>query len=267
VFVDVDPSTLTMDPARLEAALTPRTKAVIPVHLYGQPADMHPILEIARARGLAVIEDACQAHGARYRGQRVGGIGDFGCFSFYPAKNLGACGEGGAVVTRDAATAETMRMLRDWGQRRKYEHVLRGFNYRMDGVQGAVLRVKLRHLDGWNDARRAIADRYDLAFADTPVEPVTRAGYAQPVYHLYVIRHEARDALQVHLERHGIQTGLHYPHPVHLLEAYRDLGYAKGAFPVAEQAARTILSLPIYPEMPAAHVEAVIEAVRGYFAR
>ena len=158
-------------------------------------------------------------------------------------------------------------MLRDWGQRRKYEHVLRGFNYRMDGVQGAILRVKLRHLDGWNDARRAIAERYDVALADTPVEPVTRAAYAQPVYHLYVIRHEERDALKVHLERRGIQTGLHYPYPIHLLEAYRDLGYATGAFPVAEQAARLALSLPIYPEMPPAHVQAVIEGVRGYFAR
>ncbi len=267
VLVDVDPLTLTMDPERLEAALTPRTRAVIPVHLYGQPADMDPIIETARSRGIAVIEDACQAHGARYRGQRAGGLGDFGCFSFYPGKNLGACGEGGAVVTRDAAAAETIRMLRDWGQRRKYEHVLRGFNYRMDNLQGAVLRVKLRHLDRWNDARRAIAERYDVAFADTPAEPVTRAAYAESVYHLYVIRHEARDALQAHLESHGIQTGLHYPYPVHLLDAYRDLGYANDAFPVAEQAARAVLSLPIYAEMPAAHVEAVIDAVRGFFAR
>jgi len=266
VLVDVDPSTLTMDPGRLEEAITPRTKAVIPVHLYGQPADMRPILEIARSHGLTVIEDACQAHGARYRGQRVGGLGDFGCFSFYPAKNLGACGEGGIAVTEDATAAERMRMMRDWGQRRKYEHVVRGFNYRMDGVQGAVLGVKLRHLDEWNAARRAIAARYDTGLAGTPVEPVARADYSEPVYHLYVIRHEARDELQAYLEGHGIQTGRHYPQPVHLLEAYRDLGYAEGDFPVAERAACTGLSLPIYPEMPSAHVDSVIEAVRGFFA-
>lgn len=262
VFVDVEPVTLTMDPARLEAAITPRTKAIMPVHLYGQMADMSAIMEIADRHGIPVIEDACQAHGAEYLGQRAGGIGLSGCFSFYPGKNLGACGEGGIVVTNDDEQMKTIRMLRDWGQEQRYHHALKGFNYRMDGIQGAILRVKLRHLEDWTEARRERADHYSslltgLSRVKTPVE----ANGRRHVYHVYAIRTHDRDELQRALQAQGIHTGLHYPIPVHLQKAHLDLGHKPGDFPVSETAAREVLSLPIYPEMTMRQVEQVVAAL------
>ncbi len=262
-FVDVDPRTLTMDPGRLERAITARTKAVIPVHLYGHPADLDPIVEVAHARGVSVVEDAAQAHGARYRGRRVGSVGEFGCFSFYPGKNLGAYGEGGLVLTDDDEHARTLRMLRDWGAEQKYRHVLRGFNYRMDGIQGAILRVKLRRLDEWTQARRALAACYERRLADSPARLPENAPDCEPVHHVYAIRTGQRDDLRAALTARGIGTGIHYPSPVHLLPAYADLGLARGAFPNAEAAADEVLSLPLYPEMPASACDEVADAVRS----
>ncbi|WP_434733777.1 DegT/DnrJ/EryC1/StrS family aminotransferase [Rhizobium sp. YTUHZ044] len=262
VFVDVEPMTLTMDPAQLEAKITSRTKAIIPVHLYGQMADMGGIMEVADHHQIPVIEDACQAHGARYKGARAGSIGASGCFSFYPGKNLGACGEGGIAVTNSDEQAKTMRMLRDWGQEQRYHHLLKGFNYRMDAIQGAILRVKLRHLEAWTEARRSHGRRYSSLLAGsphlrTPVEVPER----RHVYHVYAIRSHDRDGLQRVLTAEGIPSGLHYPIPVHLQKAHADLGYQVGDFPVSEAAAREVLSLPIYPEMPVQHVDQVAAAL------
>ncbi len=258
VFVDIDPVTFNMDPEKLEAALTPRTRAIVPVHLYGQMADMEPIMAIARAHGLPVIEDACQAHGATYGGSRAGSLGLSGCFSFYPGKNLGACGEGGMVVTNDAEQARQMRMLRDWGQEQRYHHVVQGFNYRMDGIQGAVLRVKLRHLEDWTEARRAHARRYDERLAHSAeVAAPTECEGRRHVYHVYAVRTRDRAALQHRLSARGVQTGLHYPIPVHLQQAHADLGYGRGDFPESERAADEVLSLPIYPEMTPAQIDEV----------
>ncbi|MGO7804515.1 DegT/DnrJ/EryC1/StrS family aminotransferase [Rhizobium ruizarguesonis] len=266
VFVDVEPVTLTMDPSQLEAKITPRTKAIVPVHLYGQMADMDAIKAIADHHGIAVIEDACQAHGAQYKGARAGSIGTSGCFSFYPGKNLGACGEGGMVVTNSDDQAKTMRMLRDWGQEQRYHHLLKGFNYRMDAIQGAILRIKLRHLEAWTEARRAHGHRYSLLLGGsanlrTPVEITDR----RHVYHVYAIRSRDRDQLQRVLSEEGIQSGLHYPIPVHLQKAHADLGYKAGDFPISEAAAREVLSLPIYPEMPAWHVDQVAAALENTY--
>jgi dTDP-4-amino-4,6-dideoxygalactose transaminase len=262
VLVDVDPVYLTMDPAAVEARITSRTRAIMPVHLYGQPADMDPILEIARRRNLLVIEDAAQAHGAEYRGRRCGSMGHMAVFSFYPGKNLGAYGEGGAVVTSDPEYARRMRMLRDWGQEKKYEHRMKGFNYRMDGIQGAILRVKLRHLEAWTDARRSHAAAYDRALAELPATlPSVRPG-CRHVYHVYTLRLRDRERVQSALRERGVQTGIHYPIPVHLQPAYANLGYVEGAFPVAEQAAREVLSLPLFPEMTDEQLRTVVGAVR-----
>ncbi len=266
VFVDIDPVTFTMDPAAIEAAITARTKAIIPVHLYGQPADMDPILEIARRHRLVVIEDAAQAHGAEYRGRRAGSMGDLACFSFYPGKNLGAYGEGGMVTTASAEHARTLRMLRDWGAEQKYQHVLKGYNYRLEGMQGAVLRVKLRHLEDWTEARRAAAARYDRLFAGSEVPTPVARDHVRHVYHLYVIRTPARAAWQAALQEQGIQTAIHYPAPVHLLPAFGDLGYREGQFPHAERAAREVLSLPMFPELTAEQGETVARAVRALAA-
>ncbi|WP_416068350.1 DegT/DnrJ/EryC1/StrS family aminotransferase [Rhizobium sp. ZK1] len=262
VFVDVEPVTLTMDPAEIEAKITPRTKAIIPVHIYGQMADMDAIKAIADHHRIPVIEDACQAHGALYKGQRAGSIGVSGCFSFYPGKNLGACGEGGLVVTNSDEQAKTMRMLRDWGQEQRYHHLLKGFNYRMDAIQGAILRVKLRHLEAWTEARRTHARRYSSLLAGSPhlkipVETADR----RHVYHVYAIRTRDRDGLQRVLSADGVPSGLHYPIPVHLQKAHADLGYQAGDFPVSEAAAREVLSLPIYPEMPSQHIDQVAAAL------
>ncbi|MBX6311395.1 MAG: DegT/DnrJ/EryC1/StrS family aminotransferase [Isosphaeraceae bacterium] len=262
VFVDIDSHSFTIDPNQIEAAITSRTKAIIPVHLYGQPADMDPILEIARRRGLVVIEDAAQAHGAEYKGRRAGSLGDLGCFSFYPGKNLGAYGEGGAVVTNNPEYARTLRMLRDWGAERKYHHVLKGFNYRMDGLQGAILRVKLRHLEAWTEARRSRAAQYDALLADSCVTTPAALPHNRHVYHVYAVRHPQRDALQRVLADRQIQTGIHYPIPVHLQPAHADLGYRRGDFPHAEQAADEVLSLPMFPELADEQLAYVAEGVR-----
>jgi dTDP-4-amino-4,6-dideoxygalactose transaminase len=262
VFVDIDAATFTIDVSQIERAITPRTKAILPVHLYGQPADMDPILDIARRHGLAVIEDACQAHGATYKGQRVGALGDAGCFSFYPGKNLGAYGEGGALVTNRADVARAARMLRDWGQHVKYHHELRGFNYSMEGLQGAILGVKLRYLDAWTEARRAHAQAYHQLLEGCGVQTPCEAPYAGHVYHVYAVRTSDRAALQRTLAAHNIATGIHYPVPVHLQPAYADLGYRAGDFPESERAAGEVLSLPMYPELSHTQLEMVTAAVR-----
>lgn len=256
-FVDIDPETGTLDPHGLEAALTPRTKAIIPVHLHGRVADMDSISAIARSRGIMVIEDAAQAHAARYRGQPAGSLGRIGCFSFYPGKNLGACGEGGALVTDDADLARRARILRDWGQEEKYVHAVKGFNFRMDAVQGAILGVKLRHLEAWTAARRAIATRYDARLAGLDLRRPASAPEGEHVYHVYAIRLAGRDLIREMLARAGIASGIHYPLPVHLQPAYADLGYARGTFPVAEAFAAETLSLPVFPELSFAQVDQV----------
>jgi len=261
VLVDVEPEFLTMDPGKLEAAITPRTKAIIPVHLFGQPADMDPIMAIAKKHGLVVIEDACQAHGSEYRGKRCGSIGQLGCFSFYPGKNLGAYGEGGAVVTNDPVLAKKIRLLRAWGEDVRYEHKYRGFNYRMDGVQGAILGVKLRHLEAWTEARRRNAAEYGRRLAETSAAVPLERRDVRHVYHLYVVRLQQRDAWRERLTEAGVQTGVHYPIPVHLQPAYRDLGYAAGDFPVCEEASREVLSLPMFPELKDAQIAEVAHAL------
>ena len=262
VFVDIHPASYTMDVSQLEGAISQRTKAIIPVHLYGQSADLGPITEIAQRHDLVVIEDACQAHGAEYQGRRVGGLGDLGCFSFYPAKNLGACGEAGMVVTSDAEHAEKMRTLRNWGQDEKNHHVAPGYNYHMDEIQAAILRVKLRFLESWLAARRACAARYTELLADLPIQPPVEMPYGRHVYHLYAVRVAERDALKERLGACGIQTGVHYPVPVHLQDAYTGLGYGPGDFPESERLAAEELSLPMYPELTGAQQEEVVAALR-----
>jgi dTDP-4-amino-4,6-dideoxygalactose transaminase len=265
VLVDVDPHTLTIDVSLIEDAITSRTRAILPVHLYGHPAELDSILDIARRYGLNVIEDCAQAHGATYRGKPVGGIGDYGCFSFYPSKNLGACGEGGMVITNDDESASTLRMLRDWGARTKNHHEIRGFNMRMEGVQGAILSVKLRYLEQWNDQRRAHADYYQGNLAASDLILPAELADSRHVYHLYAVRSEDRDDLQAHLHSLGVNTGIHYPTPVHLQPAHHDLGYKRGDLPVSERAAQTVLSLPMFPELTHQQQDEVISAV-GSFA-
>jgi len=263
VFVDVDDRTYTMDPAGLEEAVGSRTKAIIPVHLFGQPADMDPILEFAREYDLLVIEDAAQAHGAKYKGRKVGTLGHAGCFSFYPGKNLGAFGEAGAVVTDNLELQEKIRVLRDHGQVRKYHHTMVGWNCRMDGIQAAVMSVKLQHLESGNSLRRAHALQYDEVFdgMDEVVTPFA-APYAQHVYHIYAIRVQERDEVMWLLQEKGIQCGVHYPIPVHLQKAYRSLGYAAGALPMSERTALEFISLPMFPELTEAQVQTVALGVK-----
>lgn len=261
VLVDIDPRSFTMDPAAIEAAITPRTKAILPVHLYGQPADMDPIMEVARRHGLVVIEDAAQAHGAKYKGRAVGCIGDMACFSFYPGKNLGAYGEGGAVTTSNAEYARTVRMLRDWGQDRKYHHVLRGYNYRMEGLQSAILQVKLRHLEPWTEARRTIAAKYNELLADSELVRPSEMPWARHVYHAYTLRSDDRDALQAALQEKGIQTGIHYPMPVHLQPAYAELVQMPLSLPESEKAAAEVFSLPVFPELTDEQIQTVTTAL------
>jgi len=251
VFADIDPKTYLIDPNKIEAAITPHTKAILPVHLYGQPCDMDAIQSIAIKHGLIVIEDACQAHGAEYNGKRIGGIGDLAAFSFYPGKNLGAFGEGGMVTTSNAELARKIRMLRDWGAEKKYQHVLKGYNMRLEGMQGAILRVKLRRLEEWTEARRTAAARYDALFAGTNVATPFAASNTRHVYHIYSTRTAERAKWQEQLSAKGIQTGIHYPSAIHNLAAYEDLGYRQGEFPHAERAAAEQLSLPMYPELTA----------------
>jgi dTDP-4-amino-4,6-dideoxygalactose transaminase len=264
VLVDIDPISYTMDPAQLEKVITPRTKAIVPVHLYGQTADMDPILDIARRHNLVVIEDACQAHGAEYKGRRAGNLGDMGCFSFYPGKNLGAYGEGGAVTTNNPDYARTLRMYRDWGAEKRYHHVLKGYNYRLEGIQGAILRIKLRRLEEWTEARCRCADAYDGLLAWTGLGIPAALPDRRHVYHLYVIRSQRRDALQRHLQENQVQTGIHYPIPVHLQPAHADLGYRPGDLPHTERAANEILSLPMFPELTTDQQEIVSNLVKDF---
>jgi dTDP-4-amino-4,6-dideoxygalactose transaminase len=261
VFVDVDPDTFTIDVEQIESAITPRTKVILPVHLYGQPADMDPILDLAQKHRLVVIEDACQAHGAEYKGRRVGGIGDIGCFSFYPGKNLGAYGEGGMVVTNNSEYIRTVRMLRDWGQEEKYHHILKGYNYRLEGMQGAILRVKLRHLEAWTEARRKQAALYDNLLLSADVGLPKAAPYARHVYHIYAIRVVGRQRFQDKLKALGVQTAIHYPIPIHQQPGYADLGYRVGQFPCSERAAREVLSLPMFAELTDEQVRFVSDRV------
>jgi dTDP-4-amino-4,6-dideoxygalactose transaminase len=262
VFVDIDPDRWTIDVDRIPAALTARTKAIVPVHLHGLMADIAPLLEIAREHGLAVIEDAAQAHGAEYLGRRAGSLGHAGCFSFYPGKNLGACGEGGAIVTNDSELARTMRALRDWGQTAKYHHQLKGFNYRMDGLQGAVLGVKLAYIEAWTEARRRNAGVYDRLLQPLGVQRPADVDGQRHVYHVYAVLLREREAVRARLHQAGIATGVHYPTPVHLQPAYADLSYRAGDFPVAERVAAQTLSLPMYPELTTAQIEQVVECLR-----
>jgi dTDP-4-amino-4,6-dideoxygalactose transaminase len=263
VFVDIDPATFTIDPALIAAAITPRTRAILPVHLYGQPADMRPIRDLAQRHNLIVIEDAAQAHGATYHDRRVGSIGDLACFSFYPSKNLGAYGEAGAVTTSDPEFAHRLRLLRDWGG--KDEYALRGFNYRLDAIQAAVLRVKLRHLEAWNAARRALAGRYDDLLRGSAVQIPAAPPGVHPVYHLYVIRAPRRDALRAALAGQGIAARIHYPIPIHAQPVYRDHVTCAGPLPHTEACAREVLSLPVYAEMPLPAVESVAGAIRAFY--
>jgi dTDP-4-amino-4,6-dideoxygalactose transaminase len=263
VFVDIDPVSYTMDPKLIEAAITPRTKAILPVHLYGQTADMDPIIDIARRHNLIVLEDACQAHGAEYKGRRAGSIGDLAAFSFYPGKNLGAYGEGGAVTTSNPEYARVIRMLRDWGAERKYFHQLKGYNFRLEEIQAAVLRVKLRHLEAWTEARRVHARRYAELLAMAPVVTPTESDNARHVYHVYAVRTSDRDGLQKFLNEQEVQTGIHYPIPVHLLEAHADLGYKQGDFPHSERAAAEVLSLPMFAELNDEQLQQVADAIRA----
>jgi dTDP-4-amino-4,6-dideoxygalactose transaminase len=264
VLVDIDPCTYNLDPEKVQAAITPRTKVIMPVHLYGQPAEMDALLAIARRHNVRVIEDAAQAHGATYRTQRAGSLGDLACFSFYPGKNLGAYGDGGMLVTNDPAFAERARMLRNHGRKDKYEHLYVGYGYRLDALQAAILDVKLKHLESWNEQRRAHAALYNQLLSDldlvTPYEP----SHLCSVYHIYAITTLHRDALWQHLKARGIEAGVHYPIPLHLQPVYRDLGYQPGDFPQAERVANEELSLPMYPELTREQIEYVVQAIREF---
>ena len=266
VLVDVETDTYTIDAAAIERAITSRTKAIIPVHLYGHPADMDPIVHLAQRHGLVVIEDACQAHGARYKGKRAGSLGHAAAFSFYPGKNLGAYGDAGVVVTSDDAVAKRLGMLRNYGQKEKYQHMFRGYNRRLDTLQAAVLRIKLKHLEEWNDARRQHAKNYGRLLGQTGIAVPRAAAHSESVWHLYVIQIDQRDALKEHLASRGIGVGIHYPVPIHLQPAYRDLGYRQGDFPVTEKCARRILSLPMYAELTSEIVNRVAETASEFVA-
>jgi dTDP-4-amino-4,6-dideoxygalactose transaminase len=258
VFVDVDPDTWTMDPNLVKAAITPRTKAILPVHLHGLMADMDPIIEVADRAGLFVIEDAAQAHGSEYRCLRAGSMGDIGCFSFYPGKNLGAYGEAGAAVTNSSDLARQLALLRDWGQDSKYNHVLPGYNFRMDGIQGAILNVKMAYIESWTEARQVVASHYDRLLARLQFKRPAPPPHCRHVYHVYAVEVEHRDQVQKALSAAGIGTGIHYPVPVHLQKAYGELGYGRGDFLVTEAIANRFLSLPIYAELQPEQVANVV---------
>ncbi|HYR75225.1 MAG TPA: DegT/DnrJ/EryC1/StrS family aminotransferase [Pyrinomonadaceae bacterium] len=266
VFVDIKEDTMLMDPALLEQAITPRTKAIVPVHLYGQPCDLNAIMEIAERHGLKVIEDAAQAHGARWRGRRVGSIGDAACFSFYPGKNLGAYGDAGAVVSQDEELIERIRMLANHGRLEKYTHKMEGVNSRLDSLQAAILRVKLRHLDVWNESRRRLSDYYmeQLTLPDL-ILPVVHES-AQPVWHLFVVRAGERDRLQAHLKSKGVATGVHYPVPLHFQPAYEHMAIRRGTLPITEKVSKDVVSLPMYPELTEEHIDSVCSALAGVYA-
>ncbi|MBW7881607.1 MAG: DegT/DnrJ/EryC1/StrS family aminotransferase [Caldilineaceae bacterium] len=262
VFVDIDPRTYNLDPDAVAAAVTPATRAILPVHIYGQPADMDRINAIAKTHGLLVVEDAAQAHGATWNGHCAGTLGDAACFSFYPGKNLGAYGDAGAVTTADARLAEQVRLLRNHGRHSKYLHEMKGFGERMDTLQAAVLLAKLRHLQRWTAARRRLAARYTEQLASLELETPYVDARANPAWHLYVIRTPQREALQTFLQERGIGVGVHYPVPLHLQPAYTDLGYRRGELPVTEAVADTCLSLPLFPEMTDAQQDYVVEQIR-----
>lgn len=264
VFVDIDEATMNLDPRLIERAFSPRTKAVMPVHLYGHPFDIDPILAASHQHKVPLVEDTAQAHGARYRGKQVGTFGVMSGYSFYPGKNIGACGEGGALVTNDDALAKRAKSVREHGSSVRYYHDEIGYNYRMEGLQGAVLGVQLPHLTAWNQRRRAIAHRYHELLKDTPLRLPLEATWAESVYHLYVVRHAARDRLKAHLEKCGVGAALHYPHPLHLQKCFTHFGYQPGDFPVAERAARECLSLPIYPELTDEQVDFVAQTVLDF---
>ena len=261
VFVDVDPRSCNIDPDAVRAAITPRTRAIIPVHLYGLPAEMDAMNEIAADRGLAVLEDACQAHGARYKGKRTGSLAHAAAFSFYPGKNLGAYGDGGGIVTNDAALAEQLRSMRNCGQKAKYVHLSKGFNHRLDTLQAAILRVKLRHLDAWNAMRDRHARSYHDLLSGSSVGLPHRFDGVESAWHLYVIRTPFRNKVKAHLDTRGIATQMHYPIPIHLQAAYADAGYRKGDFPVTERLSDEVLSLPMYAELDHRSLEQVADAV------
>jgi dTDP-4-amino-4,6-dideoxygalactose transaminase len=266
-LVDINPTTFTMDVHQVEAAITPRTKVIMPVHLYGQTADMAPLLEIAQRYNLRVIEDACQAHGAMYGSHRAGTLADAGCFSFYPSKNLGAYGDGGFVCTNNSEIDARLRLLRNYGQIKRYYHATKGFNSRLDELQAAMLRAKLVHLEQWNESRRVLAKKFDALLQGLPITLPREAAWGKHVFHLYVIRTPQRDQLCSFLAERGIQTIIHYPVPVHLQEAYRDLTIHAGALPEAEKAAQEIVSLPFYPEMRDEEIEWLVTAIRKFYQK
>jgi dTDP-4-amino-4,6-dideoxygalactose transaminase len=266
VPVEPDLGTYNIDPGRIQAAITPRTRGIIPVHLYGVPSDIDPILEIARRHGLWVMEDAAQAHGARYKGVRVGGLGDVAGWSFYPGKNLGAFGDAGAITTNREEIADRVRVLRNYGSRIKYHNEVEGFNSRMDALQAAMLRVKLRRLDQWNDRRRTVARYYAEALMDTDLVLPSVPSHCEPVHHLYVVRSERRDALQEHLRRQGIGTLIHYPVPPHRQDAYREMGMLEGTLPITERIHREVLSLPMGPHLTEEQVDSVVQAMHTFQA-
>jgi len=267
VYVDIEDATFNLDPALVERAITPRTRAVLPVHLYGLPCKLDSLLAICRRHKLPLVEDACQAHGAKYKGRTVGTFGEISCFSFYPAKNLGAVGEGGALVTNNADFAARARALREHGSTKRYHHDEIGFNYRMEGFQGAVLGVKLKHLTSWQESRRRVARRYAELLADTPLRLPVESAAIESAWHLYTVRHPRRDELKAHLDAHGIGNAVHYPIPLHLQTAYAGLGHKPGDFPVAEKAAREVLSLPMFAELTEAQIQRVADVVKDFFAR
>ena len=265
VYVDIEDSTFNLDPKLIERAITPRTKAVMPVHLYGQPCDLDPLLAICRKHSLPLVEDAAQAHSAKYNGKPIGTFGEISCFSFYPAKNLGAAGEGGALVTNDAAFAARARALREHGSTKRYHHDEIGFNYRMEGLQGAVLGVKLKHLAKWQEGRRRVAMRYHELLKNTPLRLPIEPDYAKSAWHLYTVRHPRREELKAHLDANGIGNAVHYPMPLHLQKAYASLGHKPGDFPLAEKASSEVLSLPMYAELTDEQIERVAQVVKDIF--
>ncbi len=265
VLVDIEEKNYNLDPAKLEKAITAKTKAIIPVHLYGQPADMDPILKIAKKKGIPVIEDAAQAHGAQYKGKKTGGLATAACFSFYPGKNLGAYGEGGAVTTDDEGIAQKVRMLRDHGSPKKFYHEFIGNNCRLEGIQGAVLSVKLKHLDKWNDGRRKNADLYRKYLEGTGVGLPEEMPYARHVYHVFCVRVKERQKLIDFLKEKGIFTNIHYPIPIHLQKAYSFLGYKKGDFPVTEGCMDKILSLPMFAELTEEEIKYTADCIREFY--
>lgn len=263
-FVDIDKRFYTIDPSKIKKAITKKTKVILPVHLYGQCADMSPILEIARGKGLKTIEDACQAHGAQYKGRKAGSLGDCGCFSFYPTKNLGAYGDAGAITTNNRDLAEKLRLLRNGGTEKRYYHKIKGFNSRLDELQAAILRVKLKYLDKWNKSRREKASLYSKLIVNPRVSKPQEAIYAKHVYHLYVVRIKERDRFQRYLKNNNIETHIHYPTPIYLQESYRDLKLKKGACPIADKCADEILSLPMYPELQGKEIKYISDVVNRF---